>query len=65
MAEWQTRTFKGRVGDHTGSSPVCRTKRVIFLEHLKREVEMPLFFNVTYILLIIKTMVYKGGISYG
>ena len=36
VAEWQTRTFKGRVGDHTGSSPVCRTKNLIFIECLKR-----------------------------
>ena len=24
---WQTRTFEGRVGNHTGSSPVLRTNR--------------------------------------
>ena len=24
---WQTRTFEGRVGNHTGSSPVLRTKK--------------------------------------
>lgn len=26
VAEWQTRTFKGRVGDRVGSSPTSRTK---------------------------------------
>ena len=37
VAEWQTRTFKGRVGDCTGSSPVCRTKNF-------RRGKMPFFF---------------------
>ena len=27
VAEWQTRTFKGRVGDRVGSSPTSRTKK--------------------------------------
>lgn len=27
VAEWQTRTFKGRVGDRVGSSPTTSTKR--------------------------------------
>ena len=28
MAEWQTRTFKGRVRKSVGSSPTTRTKQV-------------------------------------
>lgn len=27
VAEWQTRTFKGRVGDRVGSSPTTSTKK--------------------------------------
>ena len=27
VAEWQTRTFKGRVGDRVGSSPTTSTKQ--------------------------------------
>lgn len=29
VAEWQTRTFKGRVGDRVGSSPTTSTKKTL------------------------------------
>ena len=44
MAEWQTRTFKGRVGDRTGSSPVFRTKDLYFSNIKKRGRDTSFFY---------------------
>ena len=44
---WQTRTFEGRVGDHTGSSPVRRTRKDCFRN------ETVLFFYLLQFFLIV------------